>query len=223
MADFSKFRSSIGGFHRGDVADYIESLAIAHKKELRSLTDANEKLLAERNAMAEELAHTKGELDGANAELKRLQEEDASLQQQVESLAQEAAELSQRAQQAEEALRDAQRAVCDEDDGEEEPAACDEDDADSFENLPEKELEAYRRAEAMERNALLRAERLRSKLSQLCEGARTRYTDSGEELGALADDLSSVLERMRDTVAELRLAFDETQEAFDELQMLDAE
>ena len=222
MADFSKFRSSIGGFHRGDVADYIESLAIAHKKELRSLTDANEKLLAERSALAEELAHANGELNGANAELKRLQEEDASLQQQVESLAQQAAELSQRAQQAEEALLDAQRAVCDEDDGEEEPAACD-DDTDVFENLPEKELEAYRRAEAMERNALLRAERLRSKLSQLCEGARTRYTDSGEELGALADDLSSVLERMRDTVAELRLAFDETQEAFDELQMLDAE
>lgn len=223
MADFSKFRSSIGGFHRGDVADYIESLAVAHKKELRALTDANEKLLAERNALAEELARTKGELDGANAELKRLQEEDASLQQQVESLAQEAAELSQRAQQAEEALHDAQRAVCDEDEGEEEPAACDEDDVDPLENLPEKELEAYRRAEAMERNALLRAERLKEKLSQLCEGARTRYTDSGEELGALADDLSSVLERMRDTVAELCLTFDETQEAFDELPMLDAE
>lgn len=218
MADLSKFRSAIGGFHRGDVADYIESLAVAHKKEERRLSDANEKLTAENAKLAEELGRTQGQLTEREAELARLREEDASLQEQVESLAQEAAELSRRAQEAEEKLAALEADEPDEDaceygkEAETEPEA-----------LQTMELEAYRRAEAMERNALARAERLRAKLSELCGGARTRYADSGEELEALGQDLASVLDRMHDTIAELRATFDETEEAFEELEALDAE
>ena len=87
----------------------------------------------------------------------------------------------------------------------------------------EEELEAYRRAEAMERNALVRAQRLKEKLSQLCQSAHTRYTDSGEELEALSQDLSSVLSRMQDTIADLQVAFDETEEAFEDIQTLSYE
>ena len=219
MADFSKFRTSIGGFHRGDVADYIEAMAIEHKKDLRRLNDANEKLESEKAALEAELASAKEELERKTAELKITKEEDASLQQQIESLAQEAAELAQRAADAEEkaaALESAQDAQAPGEDADE--AACD-----AETNLPEKELEAYRRAEAMERNALSRAERLKAKLTQLCEGARTRYTDSGEELEALTQDLTSVLDRMRDTLADLQVAFDETENAFDELESMNAE
>ena len=84
-------------------------------------------------------------------------------------------------------------------------------------------VEAYRRAEAMERNALVRAQRLKEKLSQLCQSAHTRYTDSGEELQALTQDLSSVLSRMQDTIADLQVAFDETEEAFEDIQTLSYE
>lgn len=236
MADFSKFRTSISGFNRSDVADYIETMAIEYKKELRRVKDANEKLEAEKETLDAELLRTKAELAAVKEELaaaqetlKQTQEEDASLQQQIESLAQEAAELAQRAEEAEAraAEAEAQEVETETPDEAGEPvqaeAVPEEADAASAQCLPEKELEAYRRAEAMERNALARAERLRSKLSQLCDGARTRYTDSGEELEALTQDLSSVLERMRDTIADLQLAFDETENAFDELQTMDAE
>lgn len=227
MADFSKFRTSIGGFHRGDVADYIEAMAIEHKKDLRRLNDANEKLKSEKAALEAELASAKAELERKTAELKITKEEAASLQQQIESLAQEAAELAQRAADAEEkaaALENAQDAQAPGEDADE--AACEPEEpcgGDAETNLPEKELEAYRRAEAMERNALSRAERLKAKLTQLCEGARTRYTDSGEELEALTQDLTSVLDRMRDTLADIQVAFDETENAFDELESMNAE
>ncbi len=181
MADFTKFRTSIGGFNRDDVVHYIETASVEHLKELRQVKDANEKLEAEKAALRAELDETKKKLTAANAKLDRMTVEDASLQQQVETLAQEAAELAQRAADAE------------------------------------------ARAEAMERNALVRAQRLKEKLSQLCQSAHTRYTDSGEELEALSQDLSSVLSRMQDTIADLQVAFDETEEAFEDIQTLSYE
>lgn len=196
MADFTKFRTSIGGFNRDDVVHYIETASVEHLKELRQVKDANEKLEAEKAALRAELDETKKKLTAANAKLDRMTVEDASLQQQVETLAQEAAELAQRAADAEAAPE---------------------------KNYTEEELEAYRRAEAMERNALVRAQRLKEKLSQLCQSAHTRYTDSGEELEALSQDLSSVLSRMQDTIADLQVAFDETEEAFEDIQTLSYE
>lgn len=234
MADFSKFRSSIGGFNRSDVVDYIESVSVEHKKELRRLKDANEKLEAEKAALQAELDQTRHTLDAANdelsaakAELSRMQEEDASLQQQIESLAQEASELSQRALDAE-AKVDAyaqqpvpSQAVAAEDAPVEEETDTEPSEDNSVSSLAQQELEAYRRAEATERNALARAARLREKLSQLCDHAHSRYTETGEDLAALSQDLSSVLDRMRDTLADLQVAFDETENAFETLQDAD--
>ena len=45
----------------------------------------------------------------------------------------------------------------------------------------------------------------------------------GEELEALSQDLSSVLSRMQDTIADLQVAFDETEEAFEDIQTLSYE
>ena len=46
MADFSKFRSSLGGFHRGDVATYIETLCRTHGAELKERDGRIESLTA---------------------------------------------------------------------------------------------------------------------------------------------------------------------------------
>lgn len=237
MADFTKFRTSIGGFNRDDVVHYIETTSVEHLKELRQVKDANEKLEAEKAALRAELDETKKKLAAANAKLDRMTVEDASLQQQVETLAQEAAELAQRAaeaearaeaekQAAEEALAAApQQPECapEEEPDAEEAAEESPVEAAPEKNYPEEELEAYRRAEAMERNALARAQRLKERLSQLCQSAHTRYTDSGEELEALTQDLSSVLSRMQDTIADLQVAFDETENAFEDIQSLSYE
>ena len=71
----------------------------------------------------------------------------------------------------------------------------------------------------LERNAAVRARRIYAQLSNLCEDARTRYMDSGEEIAALAADLSTGLSRLQDAFAEVQVIFDDAQNAFDDMQL----
>ena len=196
MADITKFRTSIGGFNRDDVVHYIETASVEHLKELRQVKDANEKLEAEKAALRAELDETKKKLTAANAKLDRMTVEDASLQQQVETLAQEAAELAQRAADAEARAEEAEKqAAAEALAGVPQPPVCEPEDEPDDAEAPE-EVPAV---SAPERN----------------------YTE--EELEALSQDLSSVLSRMQDTIADLQVAFDETEEAFEDIQTLSYE
>ena len=210
MSDFSKFRSSLGGFNRADVANYIESSSIEHQKELRRLKDESEKLTAENASLAAELTGAKDELAAAKSTLETLQAENDSLRGELEALRAEAAAPAEpeaaepETAEEPEAPQDAA------------PAGAEEDS-----ELKKQELTAYRRAEAAERNAALRARKLREQLSELSEHARSRCSDSGEELTALTDDLTGNLDRLKETIAELRLVFDETEDAFDSIELPD--
>ena len=89
----------------------------------------------------------------------------------------------------------------------------------SEEALESQELAAYRRAEQAERNAMLRARRLREQLNLLCEQSKDRYLDAGEELSALTSDLSASLSRLQETLSDIQVIFDDAENAFDELQL----
>ena len=194
MADISKFRSSLGGFNREDVVNYIESMSLEQQKQLRKLQEENEKLRSEKNALAELLA-------AANSDLSTLREQDAALSEQVELLAQQAAELAGQVKaDPEEAPEETSEAA--------EPV--------DYTSL---ELEAYRRAEQTERNAAVRADKIYRQLTALCEHARERYSDAGDEIAALSEDLTANLGRLQETLAELRLVFDEAENAFDEMDL----
>ena len=69
MADFSKFRSSLGGFHRGDVADYIESLSREHAAALKEQTGQIDALRAELQEAEAEKRALRDQLDDALAAL----------------------------------------------------------------------------------------------------------------------------------------------------------
>ena len=207
MADFSKFRTAVSGFNRTDVVNYIESTSIEHQKALRKLTDERDKLAAENARLQVELA-------GLQKRLEQAQSDNDALSEQVSALAQEGSELAEQLKKSEEARQelltrpetqpvDAQTP--------EEPA--------QEPSLTEKELTAYRRAEQTERNAAVRARRIYAQLSNLCEDARTRYMDSGEEIAALAADLSTGLSRLQDAFAEVQVIFDDAQNAFDDMQL----
>ena len=56
MADFSKFRTSLNGFNRADVTDYIESLCMEHR---RALAQAK----AEAEDLNKQLEETRSALD----------------------------------------------------------------------------------------------------------------------------------------------------------------
>ncbi|MGM9558264.1 MAG: hypothetical protein ACI3VP_08425 [Oscillospiraceae bacterium] len=194
MADISKFRSALGGFNREDVVNYIESMSLEQQKQLRKLQEENEKLRSEKNALAELLA-------AANSDLSTLREQDAALSEQVELLAQQAAELAGQVKaEPEEAPEETSEAA--------EPV--------DYTSL---ELEAYRRAEQTERNAAVRADKIYRQLTALCEHARERYSDAGDEIAALSADLTANLGRLQETLAELRLVFDEAENAFDEMDL----
>ena len=61
MADFSKFRSSLGGFHRGDVANYIESLSMQHAAALKEKSGQIDVLQAELLAARQKLEEAEEE------------------------------------------------------------------------------------------------------------------------------------------------------------------
>ena len=193
MADFSKFRTAVSGFNRTDVVNYIESTSIEHQKALRKLTDERDKLAAENARLQVELA-------GLQKRLEQAQADNDALSGQVNALAQEGSDLAEQLKKAEEA----QQELLTRPDPQpsepvpqpEEPETENEPDEPVQEpSLTEKELTAYRRAEQTERNAAVRARRIYAQLSNLCEDARTRYMDSGEEIAALAADLSTGLSR----------------------------
>ena len=196
MADFSKFRTAVSGFNRTDVVNYIESASMEHQKALRKLTDERDKLAAEN-------AQLQTQLTGLQARLIQVQADNDALTEQVNTLAQEGSGLAEQLKAAEAARAEAA--------AQPQPAP--------EASLTEKELTAYRRAEQTERNAAVRARRIYTQLSNLCEDARSRYLDSGEEIAALAADLSTGLARLQDAFAEVQVIFDDAQNAFDDMQL----
>ena len=220
MSDFSKFRTAVSGFNRTDVVNYIESTSIEHQKALRKLTDERDKLAAENARLQVELA-------GLQKRLEQAQADNDALSGQVNALAQEGSDLAEQLKKSEEARQELliRPAPQPEEPAEpapqpEEPETENEPDEPAQEtSLTEKELTAYRRAEQTERNAAVRARRIYTQLSNLCEDARTRYMDSGEEIAALAADLSTGLSRLQDAFAEVQVIFDDAQNAFDDMQL----
>lgn len=208
MAEVSRFRGALNGFNRTDVVNYIESMSAEQQKQLRRLQEENESLRSEKTLLTEKLAE-------ANEALDTLREQDASLAEQVTLLSQQAAELADQAEQARLRAETAEARLA-ADETEQYEAADEEAEPVNYTAL---ELEAYRRAEQVERNAAARAERVYQQLSALCERAHERYSDAGEEIGALSEDLTSNLDRLQQTLVELRIVFDEAQNAFDELDL----
>ena len=212
MSDFSKFRTAVSGFNRTDVVNYIESTSIEHQKALRKLTDERDKLAAENARLQVELA-------GLQKRLEQAQADNDALSGQVNALAQEGSDLAEQLKKSEEARQELLARPVPQPAEPEEPEKSEEPEAAQEPSLTEKELTAYRRAEQTERNAAVRARRIYAQLSNLCEDARTRYMDSGEEIAALAADLSTGLSRLQDAFAEVQVIFDDAQNAFDDMQL----
>lgn len=135
MADVSySFRSALGGFHKGDVAAYIEKTAIAHRTEILNY----------------------------EKEIAQLREENYSLQQQL-NLLMMATPIP--AAPAVEPKPEPQP------EPQSEPAPAPQVVAEPLgdSELMRMELQAYRRAEAVERKANTRARKLYQQLENVCE------------------------------------------------------
>lgn len=135
-----RFRTALSGFHKGDVAGYIEKTAAAHRSEILEY----EKVIAD------------------------LREKNQSLQQQLNLMMMTTAALEDKAAKAEaaaaapapEPVPAPQTAV--------DPVA-------AVAEINMMELQAYRRAEAAERNANTRAQKLYQQLDQMREDAMVEF------------------------------------------------
>lgn len=152
------------------------------------------KLTDERDKLAADNAALQAQLDGAAAP-----ETDGALQEKLEQVQQELEQARQ------------------------EPAEQPETEQPQEPSIQSKELSAYRLAAQTERNAVIRARRIYGQLSNLCEDARSRYLESGEEIAALTADLQTGLGRLQDAFAEVQVIFDDAQNAFDQMELPEAD
>lgn len=204
MSEVSKFRTAVSGFNRADVVHYIETLSADHHKALRALRDERDALAAENAQLQARYDALQADNDALQAQLAQTQADNDALGEQLNALAAEGAQLAKQ-------LQDAQELAA--------SASDDPTEQELQPSLPEKELAAYRRAEQTERNAAVRARRVYDQLSTLCEEARSRYAEAGEEIAALSDDLATGLGRLQDAFAEVQVIFDDAQNAFEEMQL----
>ena len=194
MSDFSKFRGSLGGFNRTDVADYIEKLCLTHAAELK-----------ERSRRAEEL---QTQLEETRAKLRETEADRDRLQDQL----QEARDQLQEAHDALEAATAPEPEP-------EEPEEPEEVEApEEAPDYPSLELEAYRRAEATERLAARRAEQLSRQMQEFVAHISQRYAETGEEIAALSEDMRNDLQRLQDSLSDLESLFTETTDHFESVE-----
>lgn len=164
-----RFRTALAGFHKGDVTDYISQTVNTHRDTVRKLNEQIDALEREN----EQLRRTAAEGDYVS-EL----EEKA---QQLIALQEENGLLKNRVHQLEYKLEEKEEAVP----------------AEPEENLQEKELEAYRRAEAMERRVCQRTQAMKEQLEEISGQA-------SEQFQAAMDSVKSVLAGIEDYLATLR-------------------
>lgn len=205
MSDVSRFRSAINGFNRTDVVNYVESVSIEHQKQLRQLQNELAQLRTENGALAEErdtLSRRNGELEAA---LSAAQTALAAEQEARKNAEDEALRLLEQLPEEAGTAADAANAP------------------EVAESAPDDELAAYRRAALTEQNAAARARRLQAHVTALCDNTRSRYQNTGEEISALSVDLTAGIERLQDALAELQLILDQSEEAFEALELPEEE
>ena len=187
MAEFTKFRTSLNGFNRSDVAEYIESICSQHGSELRTAREEIE-------ALTRQLAQAEQELQAKTEQAQQLKTEleqtQTALDATQEALEEALNELTQPAEPEEEAPQE---------------------DAPDYASL---ELEAYRRAEAMERTSAERAARLQQQLDELLDQVSGRYEQTGQEIQVLSEDIRINLKRLEETLSDLDAIFEDTTNSF---------
>ena len=186
MAAAQNFRSAFNGFNREDVVHYLEYLNAKHSSQLNQLTAENEALRKQVDALPELESQQLlvSSLEEKCAELTRQLEETQSrctgLEQQLEAAQAQCAELQQ-AQPAE-----APEPVLS-------PSASD-------------ELEAYRRAERIEREARERAELVYFQATSV-------LTEASAKVDGISADITEMADKVMTQLTQLQVAVSSSKQA----------
>lgn len=188
------FRSSLHGFNRQDVANYLEYLNNRHAAQVNQLNTDLEALRRQAEAPAEDAQRTA--LEARCRELE--QQLEAARKERDEALAQrEAAEqkLASARQDREEALL----------------RSCGE------KLEANRELEAYRRAERTERMARERAEQVYSETGTVLTQASNRIEAALRQMTGISQQVTGQLDTLQTAIASSRLALQDAAQTIDKL------
>lgn len=188
------FRSSLHGFNRQDVANYLEYLNNRHAAQVNQLNTDLEALRRQTEAPAEDPQRTA--LEARCRELE--QQLEAARKERDEALAQrEAAEqkLASARQDREEALL----------------RSCGE------KLEANRELEAYRRAERTERMARERAEQVYSETGTVLTQASNRIEAALRQMTGISQQVTGQLDTLQTAIASSRLALQDAAQTIDKL------
>ena len=188
------FRSSLHGFNRQDVANYLEYLNNRHAAQVNQLNTDLEALRRQAEAPAED--PQRAALETRCQELE--QQLAAARKERDEALAQkEAVE-----QKLEAAQRDREEALL----------------RSSGEKLDaNRELEAYRRAERTERVARERAEQVYSETGTVLTQASTRIEAALRQMTGISQQVTGQLDTLQTAIASSRLALQDAAQTIDKL------
>ena len=188
------FSSSLHGFNRQDVANYLEYLNNRHAAQVNQLNTDLEALRRQAEAPAEDPQRTA--LEARCRELE--QQLEAARKERDEALAQrEAAEqkLASARQDREEALL----------------RSCGE------KLEANRELEAYRRAERTERMARERAEQVYSETGSVLTQASIRIEAALRQMTGISQQVTGQLDTLQTAIASSRLALQDAAQTIDKL------
>ena len=188
------FRSSLHGFNRQDVANYLEYLNNRHAAQVNQLNTDLEALRRQAEAPAED--PQRAALETSCQELE--QQLAAARKERDEALAQkEAVE-----QKLEAAQRDREEALL----------------RSSGEKLDaNRELEAYRRAERTERVARERAEQVYSESGTVLTQASNRIEAALRQMTGISQQVTGQLDTLQTAIASSRLALQDAAQTIDKL------
>ena len=178
MSAPQNFRSAFNGFNRDDVVKYLEYINSRHHAQVNQLTGENEYLRQQLEAAQA--------APGAQEELQRLQELCASQQEELEELRAVRTAMEARCSGMEKELEEAQRKA----EEAQSTAQCG----------VAQELEAYRRAERMERQARERSEQIYRQTNSVLADATVQLEDATGGIFQLADQVMGQLEQLRSAV-----------------------
>ena len=191
-----KFRTTLFGFHRKDVQQYMEQTADAHRQRLAQLEERLDRAEERSSALEAALSGARSERSGAAAEEAKVR---ASLEESTRALSKLRGELSQTESKLVVARQELERLK--EQVGAMKPMA--EGYAQLKERVATVELDAHRKAQNTVDEAQAEAERIRADTRAWLDGVLAQYCRLRQGMDALLEQ-ARVLESMDEAARTLR-------------------
>lgn len=206
MAEQQNFRTAFNGFNREDVVQYIEEINTKHAAQISQL-NSDMQYLQDKLTQYENLAEDDGEDPCPELEQKVEDQANALVEQsdRIAELEKQLAEAKEAAQTAEALLEEAAAENKRLQDDLKQALARNS----SFMTQQDAELNAYRRAERVERQANERAMQISNQVNGVLGDATVKVDEAAAQIAAMAEDAMNQLKQLQLAVTGSKLILQE--------------